>query len=76
MPVRDFPGSSKTSSSTYRVSKVQNLPLELLVYCIVVRPYRVSERLEVVSGHRLDTISRFTGSTVQLRSGANESETI
>jgi hypothetical protein len=49
VPVRDFPGSSKTSSPTCRVSKVQKLPLELFAYCIVVRPYRVSERLKVAS---------------------------
>jgi len=43
--VRDFPGSSKTSSLTCKVSKVDKL---LLAYRIMVRPYRVSERLEVV----------------------------
>jgi hypothetical protein len=55
--VQDFTtGSPKTSLSTCRVSKDPKLPLELLAYCIMVRPYRVSERLEVVLGHRLDTI--------------------
>ena len=52
------------------------LPFELLAYCIMVRPYRVSERFEAVSGHHLDTtMSRFSGSTIQHLSGANETAT-
>lgn len=43
-----------------------------LAYDIIVRPYRVSEHLEVVSIHNKDTILK---STVQHRSGANANET-